>query len=89
MKKINNRYNVMIEEHRFLRGEEDVDKHFYSVYTKFISNNNMNNDIINQVLCDNLIEYLSQEEYFELAKYILTKPFLSQIYFMITKRIFH
>ena len=39
----------------------------------------MNNDIINQVLCDNLIEYLSQEEYFELAKYILTKPFESNI----------
>ena len=77
--KINDRYNVMIEEHRFLRGEEDVDKHFYSVYTKFIGNNNMNNDIINQVLCDNLIEYLSQEEYFELAKYILTKPFESNI----------
>ena len=76
---MNDRYEVMIEKHKFLRGEEDVDKHLYNVYMKFISNNNIYNDIVNQILCDNLIEYLSQEEYFELAKYILTKSFKSNI----------
>lgn len=77
--KMNRKYEKMIEEHKVLRGEQDPDKHFYYVYNQFITNNSIDNEIIKQILSNMIIEYLTQDEIFELGKYILSKKWSNEV----------
>lgn len=71
--RLNEKYELMTQEHMNLRGEHDIDKHFYYVYDKFMSNNSLDQTMVEQVICNYLIEYLSQDDIFELGMFALSK----------------